>query len=158
MVMSKTFYFRILNLKKNKIMKTIKNFFFFGNEFAITILIKMALVILVISLLTIIISILTGLPCKILMVIVGIAAVILLYYIMPIPNEWQYIDKENKEKFKTANLKSLRGMLKRLKKIKGNTCPYFESEKVKGITEAISLCRYEIKKRKWQRILGKNVA
>ena len=139
-------------------MKTIKNFFFFGNEFAITILIKMALVILVISLLTIIISILTGLPCKILMVIVGIAAVILLYYIMPIPNEWQYIDKENKEKFKTANLKSLRGMLKRLKQIKRNTCPYFESEKVKGITEAISLCRYEIKKRKWQRILGKNVA
>lgn len=138
-------------------MKT-KKFFSLKNEKLLTVAVIAGGLYMITFAATGIIMFLGELPREILFIGAGIATIILLHYVVPIPSRLVYIDKENKEKFKTANLKTLRGMLKRLKKIKGNTCPYFEDEKNKGLTEAISLCRYEIKKRKWQRILGKNVA
>lgn len=138
-------------------MKT-KKFFSLRNEKLLTIAVIAGGLYMIAFAATGIIMFLGELPREILFIGAIIAAVVVLHYVLPIPSRLVYIDEENKEKFKTANLKSLRGMLKRLKQIKGNTCPYFESEKIKGITEAISLCQYEIKKRKWQRILGKNVA
>lgn len=138
-------------------MKT-KKFFSLRNEKLLTVAVIASGLYMIVFLATAIIMFLGKLPQEILLIGAVTATIAFFIHILPIPSRLVYIDEENKEKFKTANLKALRGMLKRLKQVKGNTCPYFEDEKNKGLTEAISLCRYEIKKRKWQRILGKNVA
>lgn len=108
-----------------------------------------------------IITILAGLPREILLFLAIIATIIFFIHSIPVRIETIYVNDSEKKNFEQANLNDLRIMLKEMKDKKDNTIlqlssPYSHFKEYERLKEKISLCKCEIKKRKWQKILGKS--
>ena len=108
-----------------------------------------------------IITILAGLPREILLFLAIIATILFFIHSIPVRIETIYVNDSEKKNFEQANLNDLRIMLKEMKDKKDNTIlqlssPYSHFKEYERLKEKISLCKCEIKKRKWQKILGKS--
>lgn len=145
-------------------MKTeLKSFICEGNNFPVIVLLKIGFTIMAACAIFLAIGVLKALPQEILFLLGAFTLIRLIIHSLPVCKATIYMNDSEKKNFEQANLDDLRIMLKKMKHEKDKTSlqissPYSHFKAYEILKEKISLCRYEIKKRKWQRILGKNVA
>lgn len=143
-------------------MKTLlKSFICEGNNFPVIVLLKIGFIIMTACAVSLAIGVLKALPQEILLLLCAFVVIRLIIHSLPVCRATIYVNDSEKKSFEQASLNDLRIMLNEMKDEKDNTIlqlssPYSHFKEYERLKEKISLCKCEIKKRKWQKILGKS--